>query len=213
GRQSAEGCLLTDADAPAPESVDPTPAARDVQERNVTDSDRERGIDDEQVFDRLEAEHRAKEQEGRPGRPGLGAACRRGLDGLPRQASRVAAKRRGKAAFEELGRFEDPGCDLRSLFLEAIPAEPPGDERVVERPDGADVVADRVVAAFALGEGADAPPREEPRAEQVARDRLRLRLVDDAAPEQMADVRAQRIDLLPVGIEREREVFVLADPV
>jgi hypothetical protein len=37
----------------------------------------------------------------------------------------------------------------------------------------------------------------------VARDRLRLRFLDDAAPEQVAVVRRQRVDLVPFGIECE----------
>jgi len=46
----------------------------------------------------------------------------------------------------------------------------------------------------------------------VARERLRLRLVDDAAPEQVADVRAQRVDLVAVRVQRECEVAVGLDP-
>src|SRR6266536_3779886 len=46
----------------------------------------------------------------------------------------------------------------------------------------------------------------------MARDRLRLRLVDDAAPEQVSDVRAERIDLLAVAIQRQSEVLAVRDP-
>jgi uncharacterized membrane protein HdeD (DUF308 family) len=52
---------------------------------------------------------------------------------------------------------EDAGRNPRRLLPEAIAAQPPGDERMVERPDRADVVADRIEASFALGQCADAP--------------------------------------------------------
>src|SRR5437773_842531 len=38
------------------------------------------------------------------------------------------------------------------------------------------------------------------------------RLVDDAAPQQVAVVRRERVDLIAVGVEREREVFTVVDP-
>ena len=101
-------------------------------------------------------------QERRAGRPGLRAARGRVLDRVLRHRPRVAAERLGQAAVEELGGVEDAGGDLRRLLLEAVAAQAPGDERVVERPDGADVVADRVVAALALGQRAHAPAGEEP---------------------------------------------------
>ena len=46
----------------------------------------------------------------------------------------------------------------------------------------------------------------------MACDRFRLRLVDDAAPQQVAVVRGQRVDLAAVGVEREREVLAVLDP-
>src|SRR5262249_28489328 len=95
---------------------------------------------------------------------------------------------------------------------EAVPAEAPGDERVVERPDRADVIADRVEARLALRQRPYAPAREEPRPQQVARDRPRLRLVDDPAPEQVADVRRERVDMVALRVERQREVLAVVDP-
>src|SRR4029453_11030640 len=73
-------------------------------------------------------------------------------------------------------------------------------------------IADRVVPAFALREGAHTPAGEETWAEEMARDRLRLRLFDDAAPKQVADVRAERVDLLAVAVQRQSEVLALGDP-
>ena len=105
-----------------------------------------------------------------------------------------------------------PAAIARRLVLEAVAAQPPRDERVVEGPDRPDVVADRVVASLALGKRAHAPAREQPRSHQVPDDRLRLRLVDDAAPEQVAVVRGERVDLLSVRVEREGEVLAVLDP-
>ena len=42
--------------------------------------------------------------------------------------------------------------------------------------------------------------------------RLGLVLVDDAAPQQVADVRSERVDLGAVGVEGEREVLAVFDP-
>ena len=193
----AQRCPLpVHVDAAAPEGVDPAPAPRDVEQLQMADACGKRGVDDEMVADRLEAEHRAQEQERRACRPGLRAAGRRVLHRVLRQRPLVAAERLRQAAVEELGGVEDARGDLRRLLLEAVASQAPGDEGVVERPDGADVVADRVVAALAFGQRAHAPAARRASGPSGAGDRLRLRLVDDAAPEQMAVVRGQRVDLL-----------------
>src|SRR5262249_26118574 len=98
------------------------------------------------------------------------------------------AERFGELASEEAGRLEDRLGDRGRFGVEAIATETPRDERVVERPDRAEVVADRVVARLALGEGSHSPPREEARAHEVTDHGLGLRAVDDAAPEQVTDV-------------------------
>jgi hypothetical protein len=46
----------------------------------------------------------------------------------------------------------------------------------------------------------------------MAHDRLRLRLVDDAAPEKVAVVGAERVDPVAVRVEGEREVLILLNP-
>ena len=108
----------------------------------------QRRVDDEVLADRLEAEHRAQEQQRRPGRPGLRAARRRVLHRVLRERPRVAGERLRQAAVEELGRVENAGRDPRGLLAEPVAPQAPRDERVVERPHGADVVADGVVAAL-----------------------------------------------------------------
>src|SRR4029453_336820 len=104
----------------------------------------------------------------------LRAAGSRVLHRILRHAALVAAEGLGQPPFEDLGSVEDAGGEDGGLLLEAVAAKAPGDERGIERPDGPHAVADWVVAALALGEGAHAPAGEEPRPEQVAGDCLRL---------------------------------------
>lgn len=101
---------------------------------------------------------------------------------------------------------------MRRFILEAVPLQAPRDEGIVERPGGADVVADGVVAAFPLGQRANTPAREEARATLLARDCGRPRLIDDAAPKQVANVRGQGVDLAAVSVERQRVVLSALDP-
>src|SRR5436190_18622860 len=162
--------------------------------------------------DRLQAQHRPQQEQRRAGRPGLRAARGRVLDGIARHRALVPAEGLWQPALEELRSVEDAGRDRGRLLLEPVPPQAPGDDRAVERPDRPDVVSDRVVATFALRERPDAPAGEQPPPQQVPRDRLRLRLLDDAAPEQVSVVRGERIDPAAVLIEREREVFAVLDP-
>src|SRR6266496_168799 len=80
------------------------------------------------------------------------------------------------------------------------------------RPDRPEMVADRVVAALALRHRAYAPPGIELRTHQVTYDSLRLVLIDDAAPEQVSDVRGERINLAPVAIKSKREKRTVFEP-
>ena len=74
------------------------------------------------------------------------------------QHPRIATKGFREPSVEEFGGIEDAGGDPGRLRLESVPPQAPGDERVVERPDRSDVIADRVEATFAFGERADALP-------------------------------------------------------
>ena len=161
---------------------------------------------------RLQPEHRAQEEQRRPGRPCLRAACRGVLHRVLRLLAGIAAERLGQPAVEELGGIEDPRGDLRRLVLEPVATEAPRDERVVEGPDGSGVVPDRVVAPLSDGQRPHAPAGEEPRPEQVPRDRTCFRLVDDPAPQKVAVVRRERVDLPSVLVEGEREVLAVLDP-
>jgi hypothetical protein len=142
------------------------------------------------------------------------AGCRRSvLDWVLRLGSRVAAESLRQASVEELRGLKVAGGNLCRFLLEAVATETPRREGVVEWPDGAVVVADRVVATFAFSERAHAPAGEKARPEQVARDSLCLRLVDDPTPEQVPVVGCERIHLPPVRVERECEVLAVLDPV
>src|SRR2546423_13515872 len=71
-------------------------------------------------------------------------------------------------------------------------------------PDSSLVVADRVVATVPLGHRADAPAREEARSEQMSDNVMGTVVVDDPAPEQLANVGRQRVDGLLVAVQSER---------
>src|SRR4029450_4216563 len=155
--------------ASAREGVDPAPAPGDIEQREQADALGQRRVDDEMIADRLEAEHRAHEQERRTRRPRLRAAGGRVLHRVLCDAALVAAEGLGQAPFEDLGGVEDASGENGGLLLEAVAAKAPGDERGIERPDSPHVVADWVVAALTLGQGAHNPAGEEPRRAQGAR--------------------------------------------
>ena len=201
-----------DGDPAAAEGIDPAPATGDVEQLEVADRVRQCRVDDEVVADRLEPEHRPEQEQRRPGRPGLRAAGGRVLDRVLRQRPVVAAERLRQPPVEQRGGVEDVRRDAGRLLLVPVAPQPPGDERVVERPDRPEVIADRVVAGLALGQRSHAPARVQPRPHQVADDRLRLRGVDDAAPQEEPVVRRERIDLAAVGVEGDREVPAIGQP-
>jgi hypothetical protein len=178
----------------------------------MADADGQGGVDDEVLVDGLQTEHGAEQQQRSAGGPGLRAARGGIRDGVLGDGAVVAAEGLGQAAVEELGGVEDAGGDAGGFVLVAVAAQPPGDERVVERPDGADVVADGVVAFLALGQGADAPAGVEAGSEQVLDDVVGAAAFDDAGPEQVADVGGQGVDLAAVGVEGERVVLAVLDP-
>src|SRR5215207_750621 len=120
--------LRFDVDAPSSEGVDAAPAPGDVEQLKMTDADRERRVDYQILTERLEPKHRPQQQQGRTRRPRLGAARRGVLHRVLRLRPVVAAKRLRQAPVEESSGVEDPGGDLRCLVLEAIAAQPPGDE-------------------------------------------------------------------------------------
>src|SRR5215204_2090924 len=209
---SPSPCRSGGVDTATGEGVDAPPAAGDVQQLEMTDGAGQGAVDQEVLSDRLQAQHRGQQQQGRTGRPGLGAAGGRVLDWVLGHGAGVAAEGLGEPTIEELRRLQDARGDPGRFGLEAIAAQPPGNKGIVEGPDRAVVVADRVVAALAHRQGPYPPTGEQPLAHELLRDGLSLGLVDDAAPEQMPVVRGKRVDSATVGIQRNREVLAVLDP-
>jgi len=160
----------------------------------------------------LETEQGSQKQQRRRGRPCLRATCRRILDWVSRRFPRVAGERLGEAVLEEIRSFQDPLRDAGRFFPETVLAQAPRDDRVVVGPDGADMVPNRVVRAFALGHGADAPAGEQRVTHQMAGNAPRLVAIDDATPEEMADVRGERVHSALVAIERQSKELAVGNP-
>ena len=79
-------CLAVDVDPAATEGVDAAPAAGDVEEFEPADPLRQRGVDDEVVALRLEAEHRAQEEQRRALSTEIGYLSRQ-VRGMPKRSS------------------------------------------------------------------------------------------------------------------------------
>src|ERR1035437_5516931 len=164
--------------------VDAAPATRYVEHLEVAYAQWQRRVDDQMVAGRLEAQHRAQQEQRRPSRPGLRTTGGRVLDRRLGHAASVAGEGLGKPAAEVPRRVKDSGRDARSLAGVPVTAKPPGDQGIVVRPDGAHVIADGVVPLIAFGHGTHAPPGEEARAEKVLHKGRSLLLLDDAAPKE-----------------------------
>src|SRR5215468_3648220 len=132
---------------------------------------------------RLEADEQPDEEQRRACGPGLGTARGWILDRKERPLAGVAGEGFRQAVIEELGCLEHRKRDLSGLCVESVARKPGCNQRVVVGPNGSDVIADRVVAALAVGHRAHAPAREESCTREMAGDALCLVLVDDAAPE------------------------------
>ena len=110
------------------------------------------------------------------------------LHRILRRGSVVTSESLGQPSVEEPRRVEVAGGNPGGLFFEPIIPQSPGNKRVVEGPNGTDVVAYGVITSLAIGERTDTPAAEEPRPQEVPCDGRSLGLVDDTAPQQMSDV-------------------------
>ena len=156
---------------------------------------REHRVDDEVIADGLEAEHGAQHQQWCPGRPRLRAAGRRVPDRVLRHAPLVSAERLRESPGEELSGVQDSSGDLGRLLLEAVVAQAQAmKEQSKARPFRR---GSRSGCSVLHPQPACAPPAgEEPGPHQMSDDRLRLGLLHDAAPKQVAVVGRERVDLL-----------------
>ena len=164
------------------------------------------------VASRLQAKHRSQKQERCSAGPGLWATRGWVFHRELRQFTRVASERLRQASLEGRGCLQHVHRHSCCLLAIAVAPEPQRDKRVVVWPDRPEMIANRVVATLAFRHGAYAPPRIQVRAHQVAHNSLRLVLIDDATPEQVPDVRGQRIHLAPVAIDGEREKLTIREP-
>ena len=140
----------------------------------------------------LEAEDQPQEQHRRPGRPRLRPRGGRIGDRERSRAALEAGEDLGQRPVEEARRLEQRQRDPLRVGRPARARQPPGAERRVVGPDGAVVVAERVVGRVDARHRADAPARPEPVARSACRRRTLVRSSrHDPAPEQVAEVRAR----------------------
>ena len=145
-------------------------------------------------------------QHGRAGRPRLRPGGRRIRDRERRLVAVEAREDLGQRPVEIPSRLEQRPRDPVDVSGMAAARQAPGAERRVVGPDRAVVVAERVVGGVPGRHRADPPARPELVAHQPARDRVDPLGRDDPAPEQVADVRAERVDAPLLAVERERVV-------
>ena len=108
----------------------------------------------------VDAAQDGDQPEDRSGRPGLRARWRPGTGpGSCLVARQAGEQLRQPVGVEPLARIEHPARDGRRLDVVAVAAEPAGDHRVVVRPDGPGVVAERVVRDVVGRERPDPPAR------------------------------------------------------
>src|SRR5262249_18524956 len=123
--------------------------------------------------------------------PRLWTARGRILDGEVRFFAVVTRKGFRKPIVEEPGGFEIAEGHNRGFRFKPVVSQSQRDERVVEWPHGADVVANGVVAAFAGRHRANTPATEQSWTDEMACAGRGFVVIDDSAPEQMPDIRGQ----------------------
>ena len=112
-----------------------------------------------------------------------------------------------------LRRSEHSLDDALRLRPARVPCKPGSNQGVVVGPDRSVVVRERVEAGVSRRHRPHTPPRPELVAHQLVDDRVDAVRRNDAAPEEVSDVRAERVDLALVAVERERvEAAALLDP-
>ncbi len=199
-------------DPPPTEGINAAPTSRDVQQFDPAQHPRQGRIDNKVVTNRLQAKHRAQKQERRPTGPGLRATCGWILHRKLRQFTPIAGERLRQAALEVGSSLEHVHRNPCSLLTIAVASEPHRNKGVVVWPDRTDMIPNRVVATLSFRHGAYAPTGIKFRAHQVTYKSLRLVLIDDATPEQVPNVRGQRINLAPITIDGKCEELSIFEP-
>jgi hypothetical protein len=152
---------------------------------------------------RVEPEQGAQQQQWAGRCPGLRRARRRIRDrGRELGAVETAEELRQPSA-EEGRRVDEPTGDPLGVLHEPVAHETRCHQGVVVRPDGAVVVAHRVVGSHGRRQRAHAPTGEHLGREQVLGDLRRLVLVDDSGPQAVAHVRGQAVDRTLVAVQAQ----------
>ncbi len=110
------------------------------------------------------------------------------------------------------GHVEDAARERAGVVVHPVPGQTEGGDGAVVRPDAAPVVRQRVVRLLSGREGPDAPAGEELGGQQPLGHRLAVLLREDARPQQVARVRAERVRAAAVAVQRQRREVVLAQP-
>src|SRR5689334_12488511 len=87
-----------------------------------------------------------------------------------------------------LRRFHDRAENATGFLIESVVPEPGGNKRIVVRPDGAEVIPDRVVAWFFSGECTDAPTAKHVLGQQSFDRRAGILRVDNACPQRLSGI-------------------------
>src|SRR5579883_109620 len=119
------------------------------------------------------------------------------------EEQRARGKFRQPAIIEIACRREHAGEDPLRKIVAPIAAKPRKDDRIVEGPDAARVITDRIEAAGMFRKRAHAPAGEHVGFHQPLGSEMGLVRVRYPRPERMSGVRADHADLLAVLIERE----------
>src|SRR3954447_2566131 len=153
-----------------------------------------------------QAEHR------RARRPRLGS-CGCGIGDRERRVRTGEAREDlRQRVVERRGSLDQAGREELRLGPEAGTRETPRCECSVMGPDRAVVVAERVVGTLPRAHGAYAPAGPEVVTGEGCRDGAAPLLGNDSGPQEVSDVRAERVDLLLASVERERVGLALFDP-
>ena len=153
---------------------------------------------------RIDAEDGAQQEEHRARGPGLRRARDRVADRLLLLPLAHPAEQFRQPVVPEVARRRvGAGEDLQGFALHPVVRQAHRDDRIVVRPDGAVVVAERVVGGLAAREGPDPPAVESLGAEQSARHLARLGLGNGAGPEQVPHVGGGAAHLLFLAVQRD----------
>src|SRR5688500_19228650 len=102
--------------------------------------------------------------------------------------------------------------EIESAYVESESPQSKHDRGLLDRPDGAAVITQRVVEGVVRGERPDAPAAEQARREHAADHGRDAFASDDAAGETVPHVRRDAAHLPLLWIERQRVELLVLDP-